>query len=167
MVLMPFSCQGMSASVKTPPRLIPLGSPSSSSSANILGGPSDSLTPQSPAGWASGSTAGARSSSLTRIPPEGGGNSIQTAWQVFKDSTQTMVRGSSNIPPGQGGGISSDRMSGPSAAGEAERRAQVEQAAGSKRMGMVRGGIMSPLVQRFPHPLKRCLNWSGACTSAY
>jgi len=49
--------------------------------------------------------------------------------------------GGVDIPPGKdsgGGGLSMAGMSGPSAAREAERRARVEQAAGSKRMGMVR-----------------------------
>ena len=105
-------------------------------------GPSDGRTPGAAAagplpGW----------SNTGRLPGSGGGsNSVQAAWQVFKDSAQITSGGSSRPPSASAAGASSF----PDADGrglprgeDARRRAEVEQAADTTRLGRV-GFIHTP-----------------------
>ena len=83
-------------------------------------------------------------SNTGRLPGSGGGsNSVQAAWQVFKDATQT-TNGGSSRPPASAAGASSFPDAGTAADGrglpkseDARRRAEVEQAADTTRLGRV------------------------------
>ena len=83
-------------------------------------------------------------SNTGRLPGSGGGsNSVQAAWQVFKDSAQ-ITSGGSSRPPFASAAGSSFPDAGTAADGrglprgeDARRRAEVEQAADTTRLGRV------------------------------